>query len=161
VVVCGLHFIGYMKALILGVLLVSSVAGAKNLSTGKQVKETEKAKLPRDLAAHEVRDRMKVVDADVSACYLNAVGERPGAGRLEIKLAIHRTGLLDRIDVATPNLPEKLSLQIESCVKTAVKGLAFPERRNETVAVVPYFYQRIKNPGPQYSCWDPKGCKTR
>src|SRR5688572_5427087 len=98
-----------MKAILLGVLLVSSVASAKNIHTGKQVRETEKAKLPRDLAPGEVRDRMKVVDAEVGACYLDTVGERPGAGRLEIRLSIHRTGLLDRIDVSTPELPEKLS----------------------------------------------------
>jgi len=34
-------------------------------------------------------------------------------------------------------------------------------RKAQTIAVVPYFYQRTAAPnsGPQYSCWDPKGCR--
>ena len=151
-----------MKTILVGVLLVSSVASAENKPLLKAVKTDVKV-MARDLEPSEVRDRMKVVDSAIGACYLDAVGERRGAGQLEIKLSIHRTGLLDRIDVATPNLPAPVAKKIETCVKDAVKDLAFPARRTETVAVVPYYWQRTaaKNAGPQYSCWDPKGCRTR
>jgi hypothetical protein len=153
-----------MKTILVGVLLVSSVAAAENKPLLKAVKTdiSTSKDLPRDLAPSEVRDRMKAVDTEIAACYLDTVGERRGAGQLEIKLSIHRTGLLDRIDVATPNLPAALAKKIEGCVKSAVKDLAFPARRAETVAVVPYFWQRTAaKHGPQYSCWDPKGCRTK
>lgn len=103
---------------------------------------------------------MKVVDDDVSRCYLGAVGQQRGAGHLEIKLSIHRSGLLDRIEVAAPGLAPKVATKVGSCIKTAVKDLAFPASRTDTVAIVPYFYQRTAAPdsGPQYSCWNPKGC---
>ena len=150
-----------MKPILAAVLLVSSVASAENKPLLKAV-TTDIKLTARDLEPSEVRDRMKVVDADVAACYLDAVGERRGAGQLEIKLSIHRTGLLDRIDVSTPNLPAPTAKKIETCVKAAVKDLAFPARRAETVAVVPYYWQRTAaKHGPQYSCWDPKGCRTR
>ena len=151
-----------MKTILVGVVLVSSVASAQNKPLLKAVTSDVKV-MPRDLEPGEVRDRMKVVDAEIEACYVGAVGERRGAGQLELKLSIHRSGLLDRIDVTTPNLPSPVAKQIDTCVKAAVKDLAFPARRAETVAVVPYYWQRTaaKHAGPQYSCWDPKGCRSR
>lgn len=150
------------KPIILIVLLVSSIASAESRQT-KQVLKTAKptVELPRDLDPADVRDRMKVVDGDIAQCYLDTVGAQRGAGRLEIKLSIHRTGLIDSIDVTTPSISLAKSQKVANCVKAAVKGLAFPVRRAETVAIVPYFYQRTAAPasGPQYSCWNPKGCR--
>ena len=36
-------------------------------------------------------------------------------------------------------------------------------RKTFTTATIPYFFQRTAAPnaGPQLSCWDPKGCRTR
>ena len=38
-------------------------------------------------------------------------------------------------------------------------ALRFPERRNDTTATVPYYFQHTNTPGggPQESCWNPKG----
>lgn len=119
-----------------------------------------KAETPRTLEPAEVTDRMRVVEAELGQCYLGTVGTLRGAGHLEIRLDIHRTGAIDAIDVATPGLPEKLWKRIDTCVRAAIGDLAFPARRASTVAIVPYFYQRTAAAhGPQYSCWDAKGCR--
>ena len=49
-----------------------------------------------------------------------------------------------------------------ACIREAVEVVKFPARRNDTTAIVPYFFQHTNTPGggPQLSCWDPKGCHT-
>jgi hypothetical protein len=115
----------------------------------------------RDLGPGEVREHLKGVDAAIGQCYLGAVGERAGAGKLEVVLSIHRKGLVDHIDVRAPGLPAKLVAKIDGCVRAALTGITFPARRIGTTAVVPYFWQKTAaaDAGPQESCWDAKGCK--
>jgi hypothetical protein len=45
-------------------------------------------------------------------------------------------------------------------VRASLDTLRFPQRRAETTAVIPYFFQHTwaPNSGPQESCWSPKGC---
>ena len=116
----------------------------------------------RDLGVDEIRAQFKAADAEIGRCYVDAVGDRAGAGRLDITLDIHRTGIVDRVVVATPGLPAKLAKRVDTCVRTAIDGLKFPMRRASTTATVPYFYQRTSAPcaGPQHSCWNPKGCPS-
>jgi hypothetical protein len=117
---------------------------------------------PRSLEASEVQGFMKDLNAEIGRCYLDVAGDIKGAGHLELKLAIHRTGALDSVDIATPGLPAKLAKKVDSCVRALVTDMKFPARRTSTVAIVPFFYQHTAAPGsgPQYSCWNPKGCKT-
>jgi hypothetical protein len=134
--------------ILLAVLLTSSFAFA----------DTTKA----DLGPGEVREHLKGVDADIAQCYLGTIGDRAGAGRLDVVLSIHRKGIVDRVDIKAPGLPAKLVTKIDACVRTALTGLSFPTRRLGTTAVIPYFWQKTAAPdaGPQESCWDAKGCKT-
>lgn len=123
---------------------------------------TADTKPAANLAPSEVEASVKPLVADIERCYLDSAGDTRGAGHLQIALAIHRTGLLDSIDVATPGLPAKLARKVDSCVRPLVEKLRFPARRNSTTAIVPYFFQRTDAPnaGPQLSCWNPKGCKS-
>ena len=132
---------------LLAVLLTSSVALADTKA---------------DLGPNDVREHLKGADAAIASCYLGTVGERAGAGKLDITLTIHRKGIVDHIDVNAPGLPAKLVTKIDACVRTALEGVTFPTRRLGTKAVVPYFWQKTAAPdaGPQESCWDAKGCKT-
>jgi hypothetical protein len=116
---------------------------------------------PRTLEAPDVEASVKPVATDIERCYLDAAGEVKGTARLEISLAIHRTGLLDSVDVATPGLPAKAARKVDSCVRSLVEKLRFPARRSSTTAVVPYSFHKVDAPnaGPQLSCWSPKGCK--
>jgi hypothetical protein len=115
----------------------------------------------RDLGPGEVREHLKGVDAAIGECYLGTVGERAGAGKLEVVLSIHRKGLVDHIDVRAPGLPAQLVSKIDGCVRAALTGISFPARRIGTTAVVPYFWQKTAavDAGPQESCWDANGCK--
>ena len=117
----------------------------------------------KSLEANEVQDLMKAANMDIGRCYLDAAGDVRGAGRLEIKLGIHRTGSVESIAVSTPKLAPKAAKQIDTCVRAIVKDMSFPARRAPTTAVIPYFYQRTAAPGagPQHSCWNPKGCPTK
>jgi hypothetical protein len=117
--------------------------------------------VPADLGPGEVRAHLKRVDAAIGACYLGAIGDRVGAGKLEVVLSIHRKGLVDHVDVNAPGLPAKLVSKIDGCVRAALAGITFPARRIGTTAVVPYFWQKTAavDAGPQQSCWDPNGCK--
>lgn len=116
----------------------------------------------KSLEASEVADQMRFYTTDINKCYLDTASQVRGAGKLEIKLAIHRTGKLDGIDVATPGLSARASKKIADCVKAIVTDTAFPERRAPTTAIVPFFYQHTSAPnsGPQLSCWNSRGCKT-
>lgn len=115
-----------------------------------------------DLAPGEVKAELARVDADVARCYLGAIGDRAGAGRLDLVLTIHRKGIVDHVDVRAPGLPAKLVQKIELCVREALADVTFPARRIGTTAVVPYYWQKTAAPGagPQASCWNPKGCKS-
>ena len=142
------------------VLVLPAIAGAD--SKPHALPELAKPKADHTtLAASEVSERMKVWNDDIAHCYLTVAGDRKGAGHLEIKLSIHRTGAVDAVDVATPGLSKTASKQVASCIKPLVVETTFPARHSPTIAVVPYFYQHTAAPnsGPQYSCWDPKGCR--
>jgi hypothetical protein len=134
-------------------ILVASLLGATTLAF---------ADAARELQVSEIRDAVKTVDAQIGQCYLGAVGDRAGAGRLDITLAIHRKGLVDHVDVKAPNLPAKVVAKIDLCVRETVAKLEFPARKVGVTATIPYFWQKTAaaNAGPYESCWDAKGCKT-
>lgn len=146
-------------SIIVGALLLTSVAHAdgKRLLVKSAAPETEN----RALQASEIQHHMKQVNHEIGRCYLDASGDIRGAGQLEIKLAIHRTGLLDSVEVSTPKLPQAVAKKVDSCVRALVSDLTFPVRRVPTTAIIPYFYQRTAAPGsgPQLSCWNAKGCR--
>jgi hypothetical protein len=130
-------------AALAALLLLSSIASADS---------------NRPLGADEIRAQVKSLDEQVGRCYRDAVGDRAGAGTLDITLEIHRKGIVDRIVVATPGLPAKQAKRVDTCVRALFDGMQFPARRAGTTATLPYSYQRPVNPGPQYSCWSAKGC---
>jgi hypothetical protein len=131
------------------VLSTASLAGAQ-------------PKPPTHLEATEVAAQVKPVVSDIERCYLDAVGDLRGAGHLQLAFAIHRTGLLDSVDVTAPGVPARTAHKIDACVRPLVEKLRFPARRSSTTALVPYFFQHTDAPnsGPQLSCWNPKGCKS-
>jgi hypothetical protein len=143
-------------------LSVTSLAHADGKRPLATMVKLEPAK-QKTLDATEIQGHMKPANDQIGRCYLDAVGDVRGAGHMEIKLSIHRTGSIESIDVATPKLSAKQTKQIDGCVRAIVKDMSFPARRATTVAIIPYFYQRTSAPGagPQYSCWDPKGCPTK
>lgn len=118
---------------------------------------------PRALSAADVSTQLAPYADQIEHCYLDRTTEIRGAGHLELVLTVTRHGSLESLAVKTPGLAVKLAKQVEGCIRETVASVAFPARKTFTTATVPFFFQRTDAPnaGPQLSCWDPKGCRTR
>jgi hypothetical protein len=114
----------------------------------------------RDLTTGDVTDIVAPRAADIERCYVDALGASRRGGHLDVMLTIARNGSVLSVDSAAPGMPVVSAHQMHTCIRTAVEGLQFPVRRNDTTAIVPYYFQRTDAPdaGPQLSCWNPRGC---
>jgi len=131
------------------------------LSTGELgLTGTHGARPAPFLEAGEISALVVPVGRDIERCYIDGLGETGRAGKLDLTFVIGRTGEIVSLRVAAGSLPTRSARKIESCVRTAVETVRFPARRNDTTAIVPYYFQRTvaPNAGPQLSCWNPKGC---
>jgi hypothetical protein len=98
--------------------------------------------------------------SEIEHCYLDQVSAERRGGHLDLTLEIARDGFLVSVHAAAADLPAGTTHKIEACVREIVETVQFPARRNDTTAVVPYFFQKTDAPGagPILSCWSPKGC---
>jgi hypothetical protein len=133
--------------------------------TGAMRPELVERAVPADrkapfLAAGEIAAEVRPFAPEIERCYLERLGDPRRAGHLDLTLVIGRDGAVVSVSAAAPGLPSRTAHQVESCIRGAVETLHFPERRNDTTAVVPYYFQRTSAPGagPQLSCWNPRGC---
>lgn len=115
------------------------------------------------LEAREVAAEVRPYAPEIERCYLDRLDDVHRAGRLDLTLVIGRDGHLVSLHTAAPGLPARTVERVAACIREAVEVVHFPERRNDTTAIVPYFFQYTSTPGggPQLSCWDPKGCHAR
>jgi hypothetical protein len=113
------------------------------------------------LAADEITAEVRPYAPEIERCYLERLDDVRRAGRLELRFVIGRDGSVVSLSAAAPGLPARTARRVESCIREAVDALHFPVRRNDTTAIVPYYFQHTDTPGggPQLSCWDPKGCR--
>jgi hypothetical protein len=117
-------------------------------------------RLARYLTTGDVTDIVAPRAPEIERCYITALGASRRGGRLDLMFIIARDGHVVSLDTSAPGLPVRAGLQLHRCLRTAVEPLHFPARRNDTTAIVPYYFQRTDAPdaGPQLSCWNPKGC---
>jgi len=122
--------------------------------------QTRTARRDPFLSAGEVAAEVRPYLPEIERCYLERLGDLRQAGHLDLTFVIGRDGTVVSIAAAAPGLPVRTVRRVESCIRDAVDALHFPARRNDTTAIVPYYFQRIDAPGagPQPSCWNPKGC---
>ncbi|MCW5803678.1 MAG: hypothetical protein KIT31_14945 [Deltaproteobacteria bacterium] len=145
--------------------LALAVTGVAHADTPKAL--TVSAGGKPDTAHHlskvEIDARVSSVSPELRRCYLASATDVKGAGHLEVKLTVQRSGALRAVEVATPGVPVQLARAIDGCVRAAVAGLQFPAKKATNTIVVPFFFQHTAAPnsGPQESCWDPRGCRTR
>ena len=120
------------------------------------------AHLERYLTTGDVSEVVAQRGAEIEHCYVDALGAARRGGRLDLMFIIARDGHVVSLDSAAPGVPVVAAHQLHKCLRTAVEALQFPARRNDTTAVVPYYFQRTEAPnaGPQLSCWNPRGCKS-
>ena len=125
-------------------------------ASGPALRERPERYLTTSDVAIVVGDR----SADIERCYTDAMGAARRGGKLDVMFTIARNGSVLSVDTAAPGLSPVAAHHMHTCIRTAVEGLAFPARRNDTTAIVPYYFQRTEAPnaGPQFSCWNPKGC---
>lgn len=118
---------------------------------------------PTSLSIADVTAQLASVSQDIEHCYLDRTAEIRGAGQLQLVLTVSRKGAIETLAIKTPGLATKLAKQIEGCIRPLVEPVAFPQRRTFTTATVPFFFQRTAAPGsgPQESCWDAAGCRTK
>jgi hypothetical protein len=149
----------------LALVLAAATTGSATADTPKALTASAGGKpdAVHHLSKAEIDARVTPVSANIKRCYLGAAGEVKGAGHLDVKLTVHRNGSLHAIDVATPGLPAHAARSIDSCVRAAVANLQFPAKKAFNTIVVPFFFQHTAAPnsGPQESCWDARGCRTR
>jgi hypothetical protein len=129
-------------------------------STG-DIMLVEPARIEPFLSASDITAAVAPHAAEIEHCYvarLAAGGHL--SGRVDLTLAITRDGNLHAIHTSAPGATRAAASKLDACIRTAVEGLQFPARRNDTTAVVPYLFQKTDAPdaGPQLSCWSPKGC---
>src|SRR5262245_31024163 len=117
----------------------------------------------RFLSAGEVAAEVRPYAPEIERCYLERLADVHRAGHLDLTFVIGRDGYVVSVTAAASSLPTRTAHRVESCIREAVAALHFPARRGDTTAIVPYYFQYTDAPdgGPQLSCWDPKGCKTR
>ena len=120
------------------------------------------ARPERYLTTSDVSEVVAQRAAEIEQCYVDALGAARRGGRLDLMFIIARDGHVVSLDSAAPGVPVVAAHQLHKCLRTAAGALQFPVRRNDTTAVVPYYFQRTEAPnaGPQLSCWNPRGCKS-
>jgi hypothetical protein len=145
-----LHFEGFTTMRALLTLLVLAFAASTALADGK----------PISLSAEDVTAKLKPYSDTIEHCYLDHTTDVYGAGKLSVELTVTRKGVLETVAIKTPGLTTKVGIAVSSCIVDALDGLTFPERRAQTTATLPYFFQRTAAPdaGPQLSCWKAEGC---
>jgi hypothetical protein len=154
-----------MRIASLVTVAVLAAAGTAQADTPKALTATagNKADTVHHLSKAEIDARVNPLSGDLKRCYMAAASHVKGAGHLDVKLTVKRDGSLLAVDVATPGLPAQLARTIDGCVRSTVAHVTFPAKKATNTIVVPFFFQHTAAPnsGPQYSCWDPRGCRTR
>jgi hypothetical protein len=111
------------------------------------------------LTAAEVGRYMLPYYPEVRGCILQVTD----GGRIDLNLTIHRDGSVFQLAIATRGVSQRSARRLDRCLRRLASTWHFPVRRGFTNAVVPYDLVRVRGPGlgPQYSCWDPRGCTKR
>jgi len=117
----------------------------------------------RTLTAAEVGRYAEAYYPAIKACYFTKGRPPKGAtGELAVKLVVHRNGYIRDITVDAPGVRGKAMRKLEGCIRNETLGWSFPVRRDFTTAILPYYFLYLDAPGagPQYSCWNPQGCRS-
>ena len=111
------------------------------------------------LTADEITLEVAPHTAEIERCYLQRLGDAR-RGQLDLKLVIARDGSVLSLRANASGLPATAAHKVLACIREIVETVQFPARRNDTIAVVPYVFQKTDAPGagPQLSCWNPRGC---
>lgn len=145
--------------MIVGVLAVlGNVAHAEHRLAGAVDDVEPKARVERYLTAQEITAVVAPHSNDIQRCYRDQAGELARSSKLDVTLSIGRTGKVLSLRSAVNGKPT--DKKVDACIREAVEAVQFPARRNDTMAVVPFWFHKTQAPkaGPQLSCWSATGC---
>ena len=98
----------------------------------------------------------------ISACYTTFAQDSHGTGKVTLAGTILPGGSVIGLTVDAPGVTGVARALLEQCVRKEVDSWHFPVRYDPTQFAIPYFFQRTATShGPQYSCWNPRGCFTK
>lgn len=115
----------------------------------------------RGLTAEQIQRYASGYFPEIKACYLeHGRKSRSATGELSLRLIVHRNGYVHEFALDAPGVRGRHLRKLEGCVRMQVLGWHFPVRRDFTTAILPYYFLYLDVPGagPQYSCWNPRGC---
>jgi hypothetical protein len=164
--VAGTRTVHTGASLTTGALAITGASRASELRRVPGVAASRDSAAPRrarkqaHLSASDVAALVAPHEDAIERCYLTAVGNVRRTSQLDVMFVIARQGNLLSVDIGAPDASPYAVHAMTSCIRTAVADLQFPERRNDTTAIIPYVFQRTEAPdaGPQLSCWNPRGC---
>ena len=147
--------------LVAATLLIASTALAgEPTQTGRTRDDVD----TRSLTADQVQRYAESYYPMIRACYFeHGRAVRGSTGELALKLVVHRGGHIHDVTVDAPGVTGKQLRKLESCIRLQVIGWHFPVRKDFTTAILPYYFMYLDIPGagPQYSCWNPRGCPAK
>jgi hypothetical protein len=151
-----------MRALptILFTLLCTSTVFAEESKPTRETSKYANTEEPT-LNAQEVQRYAAVYYAPIRACYLqHGRAAKGSSGELALKLVVHRDGYVHEFSIDAPGVKGKALKKLDACIRNEALTWHFPPRRDFTTAILPYYFMYLDIPGagPQYSCWNPKGC---
>jgi hypothetical protein len=141
-------------------LLLSSVA----VASADEPQSTTQRQEARTLSAEEVSAYAAPYYPRVRACYFRyGLHARGSTGEMSIKLVVRRDGYVRDVVIDAPGVRGRALRQLDTCIRLEALGWHFPVRRDLTTAILPYhfLYLNLPGAGPHYSCWNPRGCRSR
>ena len=115
----------------------------------------------RTLSADQVERYASVYYSAIRSCYFeHGLAAKTATGELSVKLTVHRDGYVKDVAVEAPGVRGQHLRKLTRCIRPQVVTWHFPVRRDFTTAILPYYFLSLNLPGagPQYSCWNPRGC---
>jgi hypothetical protein len=151
-----------MRTLLVTLLLANASIALAEEPASSRVKNLQTDE--RWLTAAEIERYAAPYLPEIKQCYLaHARPARTATGNLALRLVVFRNGTVIESTVDAPGVTGKRLRELDHCVRAKVATWHFPMRKYSTTAILPYYFLKLDLPGtgPQPSCWNPRGCKTR
>jgi len=153
-----------MRALpIIATLLATTTAAAQPMRDDQRGRTRDNPD-ERGLTAEQIQRYARPYYPGIRACYFEfGRRSRTATGELKLQIVVHRSGFIHEFSLDAPGVRGVHFRKLEDCVRLQVIGWHFPVRRDFTTAILPYYFMQLNLPGagPQYSCWNPRGCPAK
>ena len=113
----------------------------------------------RGLSAKTLAHYADAYRPQIRACYAEYAQGPRATGKVTLSGTILPGGFVIGLSIDAPGVTGVDRALLDQCIRKEVDGWHFPVRYDPTQFAIPYFFQKTATPhGPQYSCWNPRGC---